>query len=94
MTPAGLRHALTSAVKRAGINKEVNLHILRHCFASHALEEGMNLKTLQYLLAIAPFKPRWYICMSVKCHFPKLSARWMPGRNRYGYYGRSVQSLC
>jgi integrase/recombinase XerD len=50
MTPAGLRHALTSAVKRAGINKEVNLHILRHCFASHALEEGMNLKTLQYLL--------------------------------------------
>jgi len=50
MTAAGLRHALNAAVKRAGINKEVNLHILRHCFASHALEEGMNLKTLQYLL--------------------------------------------
>jgi len=50
MTAGGLRHALTSAVKRAGINKDVNLHILRHCFASHALEEGMNLKTLQYLL--------------------------------------------
>ena len=49
MTPTGLRHALNTAVKRAGINKEVNLHILRHCFASHALEEGMNLKTLQYL---------------------------------------------
>ena len=50
MTPTGLRHALNAAVKRAGIKKEVNLHILRHCFASHALEEGMNLKTLQYLL--------------------------------------------
>lgn len=50
MTAAGLRHALNAAVKRAKINKEVNLHILRHCFASHALEEGMNLKTLQYLL--------------------------------------------
>ena len=50
MTPGGLRHALNAAVKRAGINKEVNLHILRHCFASHALEEGINLKTLQYLL--------------------------------------------
>jgi integrase/recombinase XerD len=50
MTPGALRHALKAAVKRAGINKEVNLHILRHCFASHALEEGMNLKTLQYLL--------------------------------------------
>jgi integrase/recombinase XerD len=50
MTPAGLRHALNAAVNRAGIRREVNLHILRHCFASHALEEGMNLKTLQYLL--------------------------------------------
>lgn len=50
MTPTGLRHALNTAVKRAGIKKEVNLHILRHCFASHALEEGMNLKTLQFLL--------------------------------------------
>ena len=50
MTPGALRHALKAAVKRAAINKEVNLHILRHCFASHALEEGMNLKTLQYLL--------------------------------------------
>jgi site-specific recombinase XerD len=44
MTPTGLRHALNGAVKRAGINKEVNLHILRHCFASHALEEGINLE--------------------------------------------------
>jgi integrase/recombinase XerD len=49
MTPGGLRHTLNGAV-RSGINKDVNLHILRHCFASHALEEGINLKTLQYLL--------------------------------------------
>jgi len=49
MTAGGLRHLLNAAVKRSGIKKEVNLHILRHCFASHALEEGMNLKTLQYL---------------------------------------------
>ena len=50
MTAGGLRHALNAAVKRAKIGKEVNLHILRHCFASHVLEEGINLKTLQYLL--------------------------------------------
>ncbi|WP_020533344.1 tyrosine-type recombinase/integrase [Flexithrix dorotheae] len=50
MSAGGLRHALNAAVKRAGINKEVNLHILRHCFASHALEEGINLKTLQHLM--------------------------------------------
>lgn len=50
MTSTGLRHALRSAVRRSGIKKEVNLHILRHCFATHCLEEGMNIKTLQYLL--------------------------------------------
>jgi len=50
MSAEGLRHALNAAVKRSGIKKEVNLHILRHCFASHALEDGMNIKTLQHLL--------------------------------------------
>lgn len=50
MSKAGLRHALNDAVKRAAITRNVNLHILRHCFASHALEEGMNIKTLQHLM--------------------------------------------
>ena len=50
MSAEGLRHALNAAIKRSGIKKEVNLHILRHCFASHALEDGMSIKTLQHLL--------------------------------------------
>ncbi len=50
MSNEGLRHALKAAAKRAGITKPVNMHILRHCFASHAIDEGMNIKTLQYLL--------------------------------------------
>ena len=50
MSAAGLRHLMIAASKRAGITKAVNLHILRHCFASHALEEGMNIKTLQHLM--------------------------------------------
>lgn len=49
MTASGLRHALKMSIKKSDI-KEINLHILRHCFASHALEDGMNISTLQYIL--------------------------------------------
>lgn len=50
MSSEGLRHALTAAVKKAGIRKDVNMHILRHSFATHCIEHGMNIKTLQYLM--------------------------------------------
>ena len=50
MSKGGVRHALLMAVKRSGLDKNINLHTLRHCFASHALEDGLNIKTLQYLL--------------------------------------------
>ena len=50
MSNEGLRHALNAAVKKAGLRKDINLHIFRHCFASHSLEEGMDIKTLQYLM--------------------------------------------
>jgi len=53
MSAGGLRHALLKAVKQSGIKKDINLHILRHCFASHALEDGMNIRTLQDLLGHA-----------------------------------------
>lgn len=52
MSTGGVRHALNMAVKKSGI-KKINLHILRHCFASHALEDGMNIKTLQSILGHA-----------------------------------------
>lgn len=50
MSEGGLRHAMIKAVKQSGFTKDMNLHILRHCFASHALEEGLNIRTLQELL--------------------------------------------
>ena len=41
---------VNAAVKKAGLRKGINLHIFRHCFASHSLEEGMDIKPLQYLM--------------------------------------------
>lgn len=38
------------AARVAGIKKKVSPHILRHSFASHMLEKGVNLKKLQLML--------------------------------------------
>lgn len=49
----GLSWVMRETLKKTSISKDVNLHSLRHSYATHLLEQGVNIVTLKELLGHA-----------------------------------------
>ena len=56
ITSKSVWDAVQQAGVRAGLDKSVHPHTLRHCFATHLLESGADLRTIQLLLGHADLR--------------------------------------
>ena len=54
--PSGVNRNIRHAARKAGFSKRVTFHALRHSFATHLLEKGRDIRTVQELLGHSDVK--------------------------------------
>ena len=65
ITAQSIETALHAAVESSGIQKHITVHTLRHCFATHLLNEGKNIYQIKKLLGhVRLDTTTWYLHLS------------------------------
>ena len=56
LSEKSMEHIVKNSAKKAGIKKDISFHTLRHCFATHLLEAGVNLRQIQQFMGHTSLK--------------------------------------
>ncbi len=75
MCPHGVRRALLAALEESGVQKHATVHTLRHSYATHLLEAGINLRVIQSYLGHSSIQSTLvYTHMTQKAQSPAVEA--------------------
>jgi site-specific recombinase XerD len=75
MGVSGVQRAIRAAVLESGVQKQATVHTLRHSWATHMLEAGVNLRIIQMFLGHSSIKTTTiYTHLTRKAEVPAIDA--------------------